>query len=415
MYDVLIVGAGASGVMLASILREKNKSIKILILEKNDKICKKLSITGNGRCNLGNTLFDYSFYNTNEISKFDKYFENIKKSNLNDMLNADITKNNYIEYLKKIGIFIKDEEGLLYPYNNQAISVCKAFEKYILKNNIDLIYNYNVNSILKQKDYYLVNNDKKAKAVVIATGGLSYPKTGSTGEGYKILKSFGHNIIKPTPSLVKLKTNYKYLKDIKGVRIDSNLSLILNDKIINKEKGQVQFTDEFISGICVFNLSRNIKKYLSSNNKVQISLNFVFKYTIDEIKNKMKEFSNYSVLDFLSLLVNNKIALVICKMNNVINKKICDINDKQKNEIINLLFDFKFDIIDTAGFNYAQVTNGGVSLKELNYNLESKYEDNIYAVGEVIDVDGLCGGYNLIWAFTSSLIASDGILKKIAC
>lgn len=415
MYDVIVVGAGASGVMLASILREKNKDIKILILEKNDKICKKLSLTGNSRCNLGNKIVDYSFYNTDEIKKFEIYFNNIKKSHLNDMLNVNYKYENYIEYLKKIGVFIKEENNLLYPYNDQAISVCKAFEKYISKNNIDLICGYEVKNILKEDNYYLINNDKKSKVVVIATGGLSYPKTGSTGDGYKILKSFGHNITKLYPSLVKLKSDFKYLKDLKGVRVDSLVSLILNDKIIKEEKGQVQFTEDFVSGICVFNLSRYVKKYLENNEKVELKINFIPNYNYKELKSKMNDFLNYNVFDFLSLVINNKIALVICKLNNVVNKRIKDIDDLEKNKILNLLYDFKINITDTAGFNFSQVTMGGVKLSEMSLNLESNLKSNLYAIGEIVNVDGVCGGYNLIWAFTSALIASEDIIKKFAC
>ena len=396
MYDVVIVGAGASGLMLANILKKENKNISVLLLEKNDKVGKKLSITGNGKCNLGNSFISEDKYNMN------KYYKGMIKY-----------EKDYLNYLKSFGILLKeDKEGRIYPYNEQAISVCKMFEKNLKILNIEVKYNYNVNKIIKEESIFIINDDIKAKKVVIATGGMSYPKTGSTGDGYGILSSFGHNITKLYPSLVRLKTNYNNIKNINGVRANCNISLLIDSKKIKSEKGQVQFSGDFVSGICVFNLSRNVKKYLEENKKVELLIDFIPDFSNDYLKNYLYNFKYFKVNDILYGIINNKIAdtiLIDLKLNNMLIK---DIKESRIIELINYVKNMKFNIVDTGDFNDAQVTNGGACLSEFDNDLKSTYKDDLYAIGEVLDVDGACGGYNLAWAFISSLIVANKILDK---
>ena len=391
MIDVVIIGAGASGLMCACTIKKNNPNINVLLLEKNDKVGKKLNLTGNGRCNLGNINSDISNYNSSSnLSCFKEILEN----------------KTYLEYLKEIGIYIKEENNLLYPNSNQAIGVVKAFERYFINKDGNIKYNYEVKQVLKEDDYYVINNDIKCKYLVIATGGMSYPKTGSTGDGYKLLKDC-YNVTKLYPSLVPLISDYKYIKDISGVRFDCKVSLKVDGEIIKEEEGQIQFTDYGLSGICTFNLSRNVKKYLEENKKVIISINLI--NNLDNIKEYISKFNDYKIEDALSNIINNKLANVVCKELNILGQKVSCVNI---DNVIDKLQNFLFNIIDTKGYEVAQVTSGGITLDELDEYLELKKCKGLYIIGEVLDVDGKCGGYNLSWAFTSAILASISITNS---
>ena len=391
MFDVVIIGAGASGLMCACTLKRIDKNINILLLEKNDKVGKKLALTGNGRCNLGNKNKDISNYNSS--------------SNLDDFKEL-LEKGIYLDYLKEFGIYIKEENDFLYPNSNQALGVVKAFERYFINNSGNIKYNYEVNEIDKE-DYYIINNDIKCKYIVVATGGMSYPKTGSNGSGYKILKNY-HSTTKLFPSLVPLESDYKYLKDIKGVRFDSKVSLYMDNTFIKSEFGQVQFTDYGLSGICVFNISRDVKEYLDCGKKVNVRIDLI--EDIEDIYSYINKFDNYNIEDALSNIINNKLANVICKELCILGKKVKDVNI---NEVIYKLHNLNFNITGVKGYENAQVTKGGIVLNEFNNNLESKKCKGLYVIGEVLDVDSKCGGYNLTWAFTSAILSANSISEKL--
>lgn len=397
MFDVVIIGLGAAGAMCASYLKKDDNNLRVLVLEKNDKLGKKLSLTGNGRCNLGNIDTNISnFYSSSNLDKF------------KDIL----ASNNYLEFLNKIGILIKEDDKRLYPNTNQAITVCKAFERFLEYKNVNIKYNYEVIDIKYVSDYYLINNDIKSKKIVIATGGISYPKTGSDGFGYELLKKFNHMLEDRYPSLTTLATDYKYMKDLAGVRSDGISSLIVDNEVILKEEGQIQFTKDSLSGICIFNLSRNVKEYLKNNKKVIISIDLAPNYQNNELINYINNFKDYNIEDILSGIINNKLAYTICKDLKIYNKKIKILLNEEITMLVNNIKNMKFNIIDTGDFNSSQVTKGGASLSDFTEHLESKHFNGLYAIGEVLDADGKCGGYNLSWAFNSAIIVSENIKSK---
>ncbi len=400
MYDVIIVGAGASGCFLALTLKYKNPNLKVLILEKNDKLGKKILITGNGRCNIGNKNI-----------KIDDYSSNSSLDNFKDLIEKG--SNNYIDLLKKFGVLIANEEDMLYPYSNQALTVCKSFERAILNYDVKVMYNYDVADIKKENDIFIINNDLRSKNVIIATGGKTYPKTGSTGKGYELLKAFGHSITKLYPSLTSLKTNYKYIKDLAGVRVNAKVSLYDKNSLISKENGQLQFTKDSLSGICVFNLSRYACKLVQSKKDLFIKVDYAPDSTFEELYAYIKSFSNYAIEDAIACALNNKLAKVIAKDLKLDGKKVSDLKDNDLTKVVDMIKNMTFEVTETGNFDASQVTSGGASLDEFTDNLESKKCKGLYAVGEVLDIDGKCGGYNLSWAFTSALIVSNDINEKI--
>ncbi len=395
-YDVVIIGAGASGMMCSSFLKSRMKDLNILLLEKNDKVGKKLSITGNGKCNLGNNdlKVDY-FHSNNDLNSFKNIIEN----------------NEYLDILKNIGILTTEENGRIYPYSMQAISVCKSFERYLISNDVKIKYNYTVNKVVYTDNEYIINDEIKSRFVVLATGGITYPKTGSTGDGYKILKSLNHRITNIYPSLTYLMTNYKYQKELQGVRVNAKASLIVDNKLEKEETGQVQFTKNALSGICIFNLSRNVKRYLDDNKSVIISIDFIPE--CDNIDDYLKQFKNYKSQEALSCVINNKLANVICKDTNTYDKQFNKIDSKSFYNIMDKLKNMNFKIIGVGDYLVSQVTNGGASLDNFNNSLESKTNHNLYVIGELLDIDGDCGGYNLSWAFNSAIVAAKDIISKL--
>lgn len=412
MYDVIIIGAGASGVMCGLALKEKNKKLKVLLLEKNDKIGKKLSITGNGHCNLGNINTEITNYNSSSnLNYFEKKLT-IKDFDFLKMLDGSDDLENYYDYLRHFGVLLKKEKEGLYPYSMQAISVCKSFERYLNYLNVEVRYNFEVINLIKENEKFIINDELKCNKVVVATGGKSYPKTGSTGAGYAILKKFGHNITDLYPSLTYLKTDYKYVKDLQGVRANAVVNLSVDEQVENREEGQVQFTKDALSGICIFNLSRNVGKYLKENKKINIIIDLVPNYNELELLDYIRTFSSYLVSDALSCVINNKIANVIVKELKLGSKKVKELNQNELKSICFTLKNMNFNINGLGDFDTAQVTSGGVRLDEFTENLESKKCKGLYALGEVLDVDGKCGGYNLSWAFTSAIIVAEGIVVK---
>ena len=397
MHDVIIIGAGASGCFLAINLKIKNPKLDVLLLEKNEKLGKKILITGNGRCNLGNENEDLKNYNS--TSKLDEF-------------NTRLKNNNYLTLLNKIGILTKKEEtsSRVYPYSNQAITVCKSFERALEENKVSIKYNYDVKKVKKENETFVINDELRCNKLVIATGGKSYSKTGSTGDGYKILKSFGHKITDLYTSLTYLKTSYKYIKDLAGVRVNGLVKLVIDEKEKLCETGQIQFTKDSLSGICIFNLSRNVSKYIKENKNVNVVADIMPEYKVLELENYLLQFSNYKIEDALSCMINNKISVVITRELNIHGKKVCNLNHDQINKVCFKLKNMKFKITSVGDFESAQVTNGGAYLKEFTPFLESKLVPNLYSVGEVLDVDGKCGGYNLSWAFNSALIVAEKIV-----
>lgn len=409
MKKIVIIGGGISGFTAA--INAKTNNNEVIILEGQDKPLKKLLITGNGKCNYFNDEFI--------PSKYHSFNEELLK-NIISLEN----KNKILTFFKSIGIIPRIKENYYYPYSNQAISVKNSFLKEIENKNIKLKLNSYVKDIKKENDKFLVyyNDDVLVcDELIISTGGKSYPKTGSDGSGYNLSKKLGHTINKTLPALVGLKCKEPFLKKLNGVRSNATVSLFINDKLIKSEIGEVQFTNYGLSGICIFNLSSIASRSISENKKVKISINFLDKLKIKN-KKSFQEFifsSEYNfkkekISYFLDNLLNYKLTNVILEKTKIErNKLVSKLSDNEINMLFENLFSFTMNIIDTNNFESAQITSGGVSLYEINpLTFESKIVSNLYLTGEVLDIDGDCGGYNIAFAVLSGILAGESVKKN---
>lgn len=402
MCDIVIIGGGVSGIVSA--IKSFNGRNRITILERNDKCLKKLLLTGNGRCNYFNDDTSISNYHSMREDLLDKV---INSNNMSRVL----------DFYDELGIIPKIKNGYYYPFSNQASTVRDALMFEVMKLGISIKYNYLVEKIERSNNKFIINDSIVCDKVIIATGSCSYPKTGSDGMGYDFLRKFGHNIIKPLPALVQLNSDFKYCRELSGIRSDVMLSLYEDDEFISSSVGEVQLTDYGISGICTFNLSHFVTRGLDVGKKEVIKVNF-----LPFIKdNYMEWFNTYSnkhndknIYMLLCNILNYKLVKVIlkvCSIDNEIYYNELDYNSRSL--LIDNLTNFKFNIVSTKDFNFSQVCNGGVSLDEVNLStFESLIVDGLYITGEVLDINGNCGGYNLICAVISGILVGDDLSDK---
>lgn len=399
MFDVVVIGGGASG--LVSAINLARKGYKVTILEKNNKCGKKLLITGNGKCNYFNEDFTIKHYRSNNIDILENY---ITLEN----------KNKILSFFDSIGIIPRIKNGYYYPYSNLSVTILNSLLLECNKLNINIINDIEVVDIKCENNIFniITNKDKyKTKKLVMATGSCANAKTGSDGFGYSLLKKLGHSLIKPLPALVQLVGNESYFKDWTGIRCDAFLTLYENNKEISSETGELQFTNYGISGICIMNLSGRISKGLDKGYNEEIGINFLpflNKSDIYEwINSRNNNIPNRTIIELLESVINYKLLYIILKKTNINNVSWSKLNEQDRNKLINNLIDFRLKIIDTKGYDNAQVCTGGIPLSEVKNNFESKLIDNLYITGELLDVDGDCGGYNLGFAWLSGLIVGD--------
>ena len=401
MKKIIIVGGGASGITSA-IRASQNKENKVLILERNNNCGKKLLMTGNGKCN---------FYNDNQ--KINNYHSNNEEL-IKEIINDNNT-NEVLKFFDKMGLAYKTKNGYYYPFSSSSKTVLNVLNKELEKNNVEIINNTLVTNIIKKENHFEIITNNKTFAcdkVIIATGSKAAPFTGSDGMGYEFLKKFGHSINKVLPSLVQLQINENYTKEWAGVRTDVNLKLYENDKLIEEEKGELQLTNYGLSGICIFNLSSYISKGLSQNKKESIEINF-----LPFINGNVLEYlenlnaSDKTIEDLLVGILNYKLVNIIIKKSKIDkNKKYNKLTKEEKNKIAKLLTEFNVIITGTNSYEDAQVCLGGLPLTEINLStMESKKVKGLYITGELIDVNGNCGGYNLTFAWITGLIAGRSI------
>ena len=405
-YDVVIIGGGASGMAAAASIKNK----KVCLIEGNKKLGKKLLATGNGRCNITNENLDISKYHGDALF-LKPYFPSFSLERV-------------ISFFNSIGIITKaDEENRVYPLNLQAQAVNDALIRATINNKADILLESVVTAVKKTKEGFKVftsdNKEIETKKLIMAAGGLASPKLSCKNDSFSILKSLGHKVSFLSPSIVHFISKDKFINNLSGVRAKAKVALKIGDRRIREEKGEVQFGDKSLSGICVMQLSSVcsdlIDKDFKFKEKAFIELDLLPDYSFPEalslLKNLTKSVANLKVKNLLSGVLNIKIANEIIKKS-ALNPEL-DANKLKENElksVLSLIKSLKINVEGLKGFDDAQVTSGGVLLKEIDLNtMESKLVKGLYLTGEVLNIHGDCGGYNLHFAFTSGIIAAEAI------
>ena len=394
---VVVIGGGASGMVCA--IKLARRGINVEILEKNSSVCKKVLITGNGKCNYFNSDMNINHYRSNNIQF------------LNDIMTDDnISK--VLDFFSCIGVVPRIKDGYYYPYSNTATTIKNLLLLECNRLSIKIITDTIVKDIIKNDKFILKtnNNDIICESVVLATGSIASIR--DEYNSYKILEKLGHNIIKPLPALVMLEGYDNYYKDWAGIRVNASVSLYVNNKYIDKQIGEVQLTNYGISGICIMNLSGRISRFIDNGNKASLRINFIpnidngYKY----LEERYKLLSSLNIIEMLESIINYKLLYIILKKCHIDDKLTWNkLNDKEKQLLVENIFNFKLDIKSTKGFEFAQVVSGGLDLKEVTNNFESKIVNDLYIIGELLDVDGDCGGYNLGFAWISGMIVGDNL------
>ena len=402
---IIIIGGGPAGVTTA--IRAKNDQNEVIILERNDRLLKKLLLTGNGRCNYFNEDFSLEYYNSQDTSRIEEIID--------DKNGWDVKS-----FFDSIGIIPKIKNDYYYPVTNQASTIRDALIHEVEKNNISVYCNTYVTKVEHKNDKFLVSTNEReyyCDKVVIATGSYAYPKTGSDGAGYNFLRGFSHNIVPPVPALVQLESNFPYCREWDGIRCDVKLDIYEDDKYQASEQGEIQLTDYGVSGICVFNLSHYASRGLFERKKIKLEINFVpFIETlfIPWIDRYSKKNATKNIKELLEGFLNKKLVPIILKYANIDGKRYYqELSGEERLIIARSLTQFTIEITGTKGYDNAQICDGGVRLSEINLEtMESELVKGLYVVGELIDLNGKCGGYNLATCWITGLLAGKSIAEE---
>ncbi|MCR5628311.1 aminoacetone oxidase family FAD-binding enzyme [Eubacterium sp.] len=396
---VCVLGAGASGLMAAITARRNNEDVTIL--NNANKPGKKILMTGNGKCNITNLSMNESFYDED------------CKDFVKDVLDVYSEKDT-LKFFEGIGVHTYDKDGYVYPLSNQASTVLNHMLIEVERLGVKIINECIVKDIRKNTiicEDREINFDK----LIIATGGVTAKKSGSDGSSYDLIKKLGHTVSNPVPVLTGVACLNKRLKDISGVRSKVVANLLYDGKLIDSESGECQFTDKGLSGICIFNLSIKIKKLIekAEYKNIVIDLELCPEINKEDLEYLLRTSKNLGmpVADVINGYINFKLATYICKNANVNPyKDSSELTDKDIKILSDKIKHFTFKVSELINSDNAQATSGGVSLLEVDSKtMKSKINDNVYFAGEVLNVVGKCGGYNLQFAFSSGFIA--GCLK----
>lgn len=403
MKTVVVVGGGAAGMMAA--IKSAQLGNKVILIEKNEKLGKKVFITGKGRCNVTTDK------DIEEIIQNIPGNGSFMYSSLYTFPNTEL-----IKMIENKGVKLKVERGgRVFPESDKSSDIIRCFEKYLNENNVDIMLNKEVAEIQKENEKIsgvkLKDGLKiKCDSVIIATGGMSYPLTGSTGDGYKFAKLMGHTIKDIKPSLVPLVVKEDWVKELMGLSLKNvSVTMKYKDKVIYKDFGEMLFTHFGISGPIVLSGSRSAVDYLP--NEVEFIIDLKPALNFNELDRRiLRDFGNLKNKQFknsLNELLPQKLIPVIINLSEINpEKRVNEITKDERHKLVNLLKNFKLTVVGTRPIDEAIITRGGVDTKEIDPStMESKIVKDLFFAGEVIDVDGLTGGFNLQIAFSTGYCA----------
>lgn len=399
---VIVVGGGASGILAA--ITAKRQGAQVTILERNPRIGKKILATGNGRCNFTNMNTDITCFN----GKNPKFAYNA----LNHF-----SVNDTIDFFEKLGIVPKVEDfGKVFPMSEQASSFLDVFLYELDRLEIPVICNAFVKNIKPHKGRFHIEledgSSLQGDKVILATGGMAMPSSGSDGNGFDLAKKLGHTIIDLFPALVQLKLEGPFFKQIEGVKLVGTAELLYNNKSLFQDRGDILFANYGVSGPPIFQISRKAGELLLENKEPILKINILDSFSIEELRSlliqRFQQAPEKTVEFSLVGLVNKRLIPVLLKEAGIADLKapVAKLSSKDYEKILHILTDWSFKVRGTKSWPSAQVTAGGVNTQEVHPStMESKLVKGLYFTGEILDIDGQCGGFNLQWAWSSGFVA----------
>lgn len=402
---VIIIGGGASGLMAAIAAAEEGADVTVL--ERLDRVGKKILATGNGRCNITNINASETNYYGNDTKVIKEIF-------------GRFGVRETLDFFESIGVMTKEEsDGRIYPYTDQASSVLDALRLKMDILGVKVICGFEVKKIEKMQNCFEVisYSEEKISAdkVVVACGGRSSPSLGSNGSGYSILKGIGHSVTLLVPSLVQIETEAGSVKGLKGIKKNCSIKILYGKKVLAQESGEVLFTEYGLSGPPVFSLSSKLPK--ENNNDIVFRLDVMEEYSFEDLVNmismRKSVMGEYRLEDFFVGFLNKRIIYSILKSVGImpLSRKGGSLSDKEIYSIAGKIKNWDFKFISTHGWNNSQVTKGGIPINEVDNDMQSLKMRGVYITGELLDIDGGCGGYNLQWAWSTGYIAGKAINK----
>lgn len=429
--EITIIGGGAAGLTAAIFAARAIGGNRVCILEKNDRLGRKLLATGNGRCNMTNLQYSYGDLRSAARDLDGKF----------DLGNGDVfIKDAFthfgvidaLTFFEELGVLWREEdESRIYPYSEQASAVQEALINEIEHLGVTVRYQRTAAAIRligpSNEDFEITLEDGEkiiTRKIIFATGGKAGIQYGSSGDGYRLAKMLGHSVIMPIPSLVQITSEDKVFKRLKGVRAKAQSTLAVRknsegsaERIIAQEKGEIQFTEDGLSGICIFNLSRFLRRSVNDKEYFVINIDFFPEFNektlLEKLNAQQKFLRDRQMEEFLHGMLNKKLAPIILEKAEIpTTGTVAELRQTDLTRLAGLLKSWTINISGTKGWKEAQVTSGGIKITEINANtMESRLVPGLYFAGEVIDVDGKCGGYNLQWAWTSGAIAGKAAAK----
>ncbi len=417
--DILIVGGGAAGLFASLVASEHFASV--IIIEHTSRVGKKLLSTGNGRCNLSNITVGPESYRGEEPSFAASVIERFDNKAS-------------IDYFKQLGVYTTTKDGRIYPRTEQASTVLDALRIHAKERKIDILTDSHIKKLKKDPNdctFIAVGNIKHpeeelkddtfeitAKSVILCCGGLAAPNTGSDGSGYDLAISFGHELTDTMPALTGLYSDASFLKSLAGVRALAKITLKVNDENIYTETGELQIVKDAISGIPVFNASRFAAYALKNKKKTTVSIDLTPEIETKKLKAelfKRRNIKNISAADALNGLLNKKLCVELCKLAGFKpSTAYSELSDTDIGRLTGLIKDFDVGITGIYPYKSAQVTAGGIKTSQINAKtMGSRLIEGLYFAGEIVDVDGMCGGYNLQWAWSSAHLAASSAVKHL--
>jgi len=401
--QVIVVGGGAAGMIAA--ISARRLGADVTILEKNPRVGKKILATGNGRCNFTNINADVTYYHGNNPK-----FTYSALSNF--------TVDDTIRFFEKLGIAHKIEDfGKAFPMSDQASSVLDVLLYELNDLGVNIVCDANVKDIRKNGKFLIELEDGKVykgDRVIITTGGKAMPSSGSDGSGYDLAARLGHTIIDIFPALVQLKLEGSFFKRLDGVKFVGTAEIIHNNKSVAMDRGDILFTNYGVSGPPILQISRKAGELLKEGQEAYLKITIMDMMPKDELRTLLKkrwQISSSKPLDFSLVGLINKRLIPVVLMEAGLNdaeRPVASLSAKEQERIIDILTDWRFKIRGTRSWPSAQVTAGGVDTREINQDtMESKLVKGLFFAGEIIDIDGQCGGFNLQWAWSSGFIAGQ--------